>query len=208
MKTYLDKLNQHLHNEFTLQLEEEALKQQVPIMELDGIANLRLLIEITRAKKILEIGTAVGYSAIQMARSASIERIDTIERNPEMVLKANENIRKAGFLDIINVIESDALEVSLDALKIDYDLILIDAAKAQYQKFFEKFTPLLKVGGIVVTDNIFFHGLVEDQTNLSKNVLHLVKKIASYNEYLTKQQNFSTYYFKIGDGQAISIKKE
>ena len=87
-------------------------------------------------------------------------------------------------------------------------MIFIDAAKAQYIKFFVKFTKLLKKGGIVFTDNLLFHGLVYgDKKDLSKNLRSLVTKIESYNDYLKNNQDFDSYFFKIGDGISVSVKK-
>ena len=89
----------------------------------------------------------------------------------------------------------------------EYDLILFDAAKVQNIKFFEKYSPLLKENGILVTDNILFHGCVENRENLTKNVLNMVKKIDKYNEFLKQLDNYDTYFLPVGDGQAIAVKK-
>ena len=89
----------------------------------------------------------------------------------------------------------------------EYDLILFDAAKVQNIRFFEKYLPLLKEQGILVTDNILFHGCVENRDNLTKNVLNMVKKIDKYNEFLKQLDNYDTYFLPVGDGQAIAVKK-
>lgn len=206
MTKYLENLNELKYNELTIKLKKYAEDNNIPIMEEDGILAIKLLIKLTKAKRILEIGTAIAYSTILMASENCVERIDTIERNEEMYLMAAKNIKEASLDNKIHLHFSDALELDISDLLEEYDLILIDAAKAQYQKFFDKYTPLLKINGIVVTDNILFHGCVENQENLSKNVLNMVKKIDTYNKWLKENKNFDTTFLPLGDGQAISVK--
>lgn len=207
MTKYLEKLNDTKYNDLTKSLKKFAEEHNVPIMEEDGILAIKMLIKLTNAKKILEIGTAIGYSAILMASEPSVERLDTIERNEEMYKYALQNIKEANLTEKIKVHFGDALEINFECLADEYDLILIDAAKAQYQKFFDLYTPLLKSKGIVITDNILFHGCVENQENLSKNVLHMVQKIDLYNNELKENPNYETFFLPLGDGQAISIKR-
>ncbi len=207
MNEYLNQLNNKKHTELTKSLKEYATTNDVPIMEDDGIFAIKMLIRIMNAKKILEIGTAIGYSAIMMASEEAVTQVDTIERDEKMYNLALENIKKANLDSKIRVHFGDALEISNDDFDQDYDIILIDAAKAQYQKFFDKYTPLLRSKGMVITDNILFHGCVEHQENLSKNVLHMVKKIDSYNQNLSKNPDYESFFLPLGDGQAISIKR-
>lgn len=207
MTEYLEKLNDYRYNDLTKKLKKFAEENNVPIMEEDGILAIKMLIKLTNTKRILEIGTAIGYSAILMASEPSVERLDTIERNEEMYENALKNIQEVNLTEKINVHFGDALELDLKCLAGEYDLILIDAAKAQYQKFFDRYTPLLKQNGIVITDNILFHGCVENQDNLSKNVLHMVQKIDLYNNELKENPNYETFFLPLGDGQAISIKR-
>lgn len=206
MTKYLENLNELKYNELTKKLKKYAEDNDIPIMEEDGILAIKLLIKLINAKRILEIGTAIAYSTILMASENCVERIDTIERNEEMYLMAAKNIKEASLDNKIHLHFSDALELDISDLLEEYDLILIDAAKAQYKKFFDKYTPLLKINGIVVTDNILFHGCVENQENLSKNVLNMVKKIDTYNKWLKENKNFDTTFLPLGDGQAISVK--
>lgn len=207
MTEYLEKLNELKQTDLTRELKKYARENNVPIMEEDGILAIKMVIKLTNAKRILEIGTAIAYSAILMASEPSVKRLDTIERNEEMYMLAIKNIKEAKLDNKIKVHFGDALEVNLEELLDEYDLILIDAAKAQYQKFFDRYTPLLKSKGIVITDNILFHGCVENQTDLSKNVLHMVKKIDNYNLELKENPNYETFFLPLGDGQAISIKR-
>ena len=137
--------------------------------------------------------------------------IDTIERDDEMYDIAKTNVEKYNKQAQIKIHHSDALMLDLNELKSEYDLIFIDAAKAQYQNFFNRFSPLLSKDGVIVTDNILFHGCVEmstiDDSTLSKNVKHMAKKIDAYNKKLTNEDEFQTFYFECGDGLAITVRK-
>lgn len=205
---YIDSLNDHLHNEYTKKLYDFGMENKFPIMELNGIAHLLSLIKQNKCVRILEIGTAISYSAHMMASVNGVEKIDTVERDIETAELAKKFINEGPSSNVINLIVGDALEISNDLLLEEYDLILFDAAKAQNIKFFEKYSPLLKKGGIIVTDNILFHGCVENRDGLTKKVLHMVEKIDAYNQYLKTLEDYETYYLPVGDGQAITIKRK
>ena len=186
-------------------LERYATEHNVPIMQKDGITFLTDYIkEHKNIKNILEIGCAIGYSSICMALVRDDIYVTTIERDRERYLKAIENV-KAFHLDRITILFQDALDVSL---KEQYDLIFIDAAKSQYIKFFEKFTPYLKENGVVFSDNLDFHGYTKQETRIeSKNLRQLVNKIRKYIVYLQEHPNFITEFYEIGDGIAVTKKK-
>ena len=201
-------LNNFNNDEVINQMKQYALEFDVPIILDEGLAMLLYLIKERKVKKILEIGCAIGYSAINMALVNTDILIDTIERDEKMFEKALNNIKEIGLNERINAIFADALEIDISLLRDDYDLIFIDAAKAQYIKFFEKFTPLLKKGGVVFSDNLLFHGLVYgDRTGLSKNLLSLVKKVEGYNNWLKCNNDYDTTFLPLGDGVAVSVKK-
>lgn len=201
---YLDNLNKLDFNSLDLELREYAKLNNVPIIQDEGLHFLRQVIMLKDAKNILEIGTAIGYSAIQMAKLGA--KIDTIEINETMYNLAIENIKKANLSDKINVYLADALEFDIDKLN-KYDVIFIDAAKAQYINFFNKYKVLLKDKGVIVTDNLLFHGLVLEENIESRNLRQLIKKIKNYNTWLLEQTDFDTTIYNIGDGLALSIKK-
>ena len=186
-------------------IEEYAKINNVPIMQKDGIEFLCNYIKENNITNILEIGTAIGYSAIKMCLVNSNIKVTTIERDVERYNIAIENINKFNLSDRINVILCDALEVDLTD---KYDLIFIDAAKSQYIKFFEKFEINLNNDGVILTDNLSFHGLVENPnlTN-NRNTKQLVKKIQKYIDYLKDNNNYDTEFYSIGDGLSVSIKK-
>ena len=209
MNLYLEKFNNEneVYHEFFNELRTYAEINNVPIIKRDSLVLIQSLLNVINAKTMLEIGTAIGYSALSFVCSKEDLVIDTIERNEEMYKEAVKNIKKLNKENNVNVIFQDALDVDNTELK-KYDVIFIDAAKAQYQKFFDKYAPLLNENGIILTDNIIFHGCVEEQENLSKNVRSMVKKIDNYNHYLNTLEDYTTYYIDSGDGLAITMRKK
>ena len=187
------------------EIEKYARLNNIPIMQKDGILfMIKFLTENSEIKNILEIGTAIGYSSIMMAQVRNDINIITIERDQERYNEAVKNISKFNLDSKINHIYNDAFNIEL----VDkVDLIFIDAAKSQSIKFFEKFEPLLNVGGYIITDNLNFHGYVNGKEEIkTKNVQGLVKKITKYINYLKTNDNFETYFTDVGDGISISRK--
>ncbi|MBQ3253762.1 MAG: O-methyltransferase [Acholeplasmatales bacterium] len=196
--------------EFELSLKEYAKANNVPIIIDEGLSFLETIIKLHKPKRILEIGTAIGYSAIRMNKACGSE-IYTIERNSDMYENAKANINKLGLDDQIHIIFKDALEAFDLVSHLEFDLIFIDAAKAQYMKFFDIYTPLLSKCGVVVCDNMLFHGLVSDEENYqsqSRSVRGLIRKLKSFHEALLNNKDYDTSIFTIGDGMAVSIKKD
>ena len=185
------------------EIEEYAKDNHVPIMLKDGIDFLTDYIKKNEIKSILEVGTAIGYSAISMALVSNDIKITTIERDSKMYDLAIKNIKSFNLESRVEVIFEDALNVEINN---KYDLIFIDAAKSQYIKFFEKFKHNLNFNGVIVTDNLFFHGLVENPEGCSRNTRQLVEKIRKYVEFLKENKEFDTKFISIGDGISISKK--
>ena len=186
------------------ELEKYALENNVPIMQKDGIYFLTNYIKENNIKSILEIGSAIGYSAIKMALVDNDIKVTTIERDIDRYNIAVKNINDFNLNDRIKIINADALDIELNDR---YDLIFIDAAKSQYIKFFEKFEKNLKTNGVIVSDNLSFHGLVEDDSKTNnRNTKQLVRKIRKYIDYLKENPNYKTTFYELGDGVAISIK--
>lgn len=185
-----------------LDLENYAHENNIPIMLSDGIEFLLKYIKENNIKNVLEIGSAIGYSAIRMSLVDKDIKVTTIERDEERYQEAIKNIGDFGLENQINIIFNDAFEVELDD---KYDLIFIDAAKSQYIKFFEKFKNNLNDNGVIISDNLNFHGLVhEDEKKLSRNVRGLVRKLNNYVEFLKNNKEFKTEFYNIGDGISIS----
>ena len=203
--SYLEYLNTYLKSKLIEEMEEDAKINKVPIISKDSLSFLFMLIDLKKPKRILEIGTAIGYCAINLASFDCDLIVDSIERDEALYNKAKANVSKAKLEKRINLYLADALTIDNNELK-SYDLIFIDGAKAQYEKFFNKFKSLLKEGGIIVSDNLLFHNLPFEE-NVSKNVKGLTDKIKKYNLFLKENEEFKTYFFQVGDGIGVSIKK-
>ena len=187
------------------EIEEYASLNNIPIMQKDGIEFLTDYIKNNNIKNILEIGSAIGYSAIKMALVSNDINVTTIERDKERYTLAVKNINEFKLQHRITIINDDALYTNIEG---KYDLIFIDAAKSQYIKFFEKYEKNLNEDGVIVTDNLSFHGLVEDESKTNnRNTKQLVRKIKKYIDYLNNNDNYTTSFYKLGDGIAISKKK-
>lgn len=186
-----------------------ASEHNVPIMDKISTEFVKQMIRVKSVKNILEIGTAIGYSSMHFASCDSDIRIWTIERNEEMYQLASKNIKDYNFETQINVIYSDAKEAKpLLPNQQKFDLIFIDAAKAQSQKFFELYEDLLSDDGIIITDNVLYHGFVSDiDVVRTRNVRQMVKKVQKYNEWLMQHKDYETTFINIGDGMAISKKE-
>ncbi|MBQ6447951.1 O-methyltransferase [Cytobacillus oceanisediminis] len=190
------------------EIEQYAKENEVPIMELIGIEALLQLLRIQQPKKILEVGTAIGYSALRMAEVLPSSQIITIERDEQRHLVAKENVKKLKRESQIVLLYGDALELeSIVKQYGPFDAIFIDAAKGQYQKFFDLYSQFLTNDGIVYTDNILFHGLVAEEEIDSRNLRQLVCKIRNYNQWLMENQDYHTAILPVGDGIAISKKR-
>lgn len=191
--------------ELIKEMEAYALEHDVPIMQKEGITFMCNFIKEHQIKNILEIGSAIGYSAICMAMQDPEIHVVTIERDEVRYKKAVENIKCANLEDRITIIFGDALETEIEG---EFDLLFIDAAKAQYIKFFERYTVYLKQHGYVITDNLKFHGFVEHRERvMSRNLRQLVTKISKFVKYLKEREDYDTTFYDFGDGVGISQKK-
>lgn len=188
-----------------LDIKEYAKKNNVPIMQDEGIEFICKYIVENNVKKILEIGSAIGYSALKFASIADDIIVTTIERDESRYKEAVSNINNMNMNRQINIYHADALDIDI---KDKYDLIFIDAAKSQYIKFFEKYKNNLNLGGAIISDNLAFHGLVENpELTNNRNTKQLVRKIQKYIVFLKNNQEFETTFYKIGDGVSVSKKK-
>ncbi len=187
-------------------IEKYADEKGVPIMEKEGIEFLIEFIKLNKVKNILEIGSAIGYSAINMALASEDVTVTTIERDKDRYIEAVKNVKKLELDSRITLILADALDFNTSE---EYDLIFIDAAKSQYIKFFNKFSKNLRQKGFIVTDNINFHGLTNsDKSKMSRNLRQLITKLEKYIDFLKTNEEFKTRFFEVGDGVAISRRKK
>ncbi len=189
------------------EMEEYAEEHSVPIMNKRGMNFLCKFIEKNEIKTILEIGTAIGYSAIRMALVNKNIHIVSIERDQERYIEAVKNIKKFKLDKRITLILGDALDLNVD-LTDKFDMLFIDAAKGQYTKFFNKFSKNIEDDGVIVSDNMNFHGLVNEVDTIeNRNLRQLVTKLKKYITFLEENDNYDTKFYKVGDGIAITVKK-
>lgn len=188
------------------ELEKYAKENKVPIMQKDGILYLCNYIKENNIKSILEIGSAIGYSSIMMASISKDIKVTTIEKDEDRYNIAVSNIDKYNLNNQINIICGDACDLNFTD---KFDLIFIDAAKGKNTLFFNKFKYNLNSNGTIITDNLSFHGLVEDPTLIkTKNQRGIVNKIKNYINFLDNNEEFTTTYTPVGDTIAISKRRE
>lgn len=190
-----------------LEMEEYAKENSVPIIHKEVAELLRFILDIHKPKRILEIGCAIGYSSIFFATvlGGDVEIITT-ERNPVMLEKAYENIEKAGLKDKIKILVGDATQTLKD-LDGEFDMIFIDAAKGQYKMFYDMVTPQLKKGGIVISDNILYKGMIASDDFVVRRKRTIVKRMREYLDYICSLEDVDTSILPVGDGVALSYKK-
>jgi predicted O-methyltransferase YrrM len=190
-----------------VQMEKYAMENNVPIVQKEVANLIKLMITIQKPKRILELGTAIGYSSILMSRaSKTIEDIVTIERNENMAEIARNNIRIFGEEKAISIIEGDCLKVLQD-LDDKYDMIFIDAGKGHYNDFFPQCLRLLKDSGIIISDNVLFRGMVANNDLLIRRKITIVKRMREYLINISKDKNLITTVIPIGDGVAITARR-
>lgn len=189
------------------EIKNKALAENVPIIKDGGLDFLLNIIKEKGYKKILELGTAVGYSSMNMALLADDIVIDTIERDEAMYRQACENIQKANLTEQIHL---HFMAVEDYKSEEQYDLIFVDAAKAQYSRYLEQFKDNLASGGLFVFDNMVFHGMIYDIASIkNRNTRSLVRKIVSFREAIQKDERFDIiFYDEIGDGLLVVGKRQ
>ncbi|MFD2992002.1 O-methyltransferase [Fictibacillus nanhaiensis] len=209
-----NELNQYIEkiiptrSEQVLKMEQYAKEHNVPIMDLTGMETLLSYVRLKKPKRILEVGTAIGYSAIRMALAYENAEIISIERDEERYNIAKDNVTSFHLESRITLLFGDANELQSQVENYaPYDFIFIDAAKGQYQNFFDHYSSMLSPDGIIVTDNVLFRGYVADESGLeSRRLRSLVKKIRSFNEYMMQHPDYQSSILPVGDGMMVSIR--
>lgn len=192
-----------MNKEELQKIKEKALEEHIPIIMDDTLEVVDKILKETKPKKILEIGTAVGYSA--MCFSEYLQEggiIDTIERDEERIAEAKVNIEKVGVAEKINILEGDAVEI-LPTLTGKYDMIFIDAAKGKYPFFLKEALRMLEKDGVILADNILYKGYVMSDYNKHKQRT-AVRNLREYIHEVTEDPNLETEILEVGDGLAIS----
>ena len=192
------------------EIEKKALERNIPVMQKEGIEFLIQTFQNHHCHSCLEIGSAIGYSAMMMASNIDDFDVETIELDKERYLEARKNIDENALSDQIPIYLADALSFDCQQLlHQQFDCLFIDAAKAQYQKFFEKYMPLVKDNGICIVDNLDFHGMIFDIDHIkNRNTKQLVKKIKRFKDWIFNHDEYNVEYHQVGDGICIIQRKE
>lgn len=186
-----------------LEIEEYGKNNDVPIMSEETIKVIQNIIKENNIKSILEIGTAIGYSTICFA-SVGIDKITSIERDKVRFELAKNNVQKSE-LNNIELICDDAENVVINS---KYDMVIIDAAKSQNMKFFNKYKENLNENGIIIIDNLSFHGYVGKSSEIkSRNLRQMVRKIEKFIDFLDNLEDFDVEYIEVGDRLGVCKKK-
>ncbi|TDT61977.1 O-methyltransferase [Fonticella tunisiensis] len=187
-------------------MEDYAKENSIPIVHPEVAQFLKVLIKSHKIKKIIEVGTAIGYSSSVMAEAAGEgSQIVTIERDDNMYRLALENIKFCGFEDRIKVIKGDALEV-LEGLEGSFDMVFLDAAKGHYDHFLTHCIRLLRQGGLLISDNVLFRGMIATNKLLIRRKITIVKRMRKYLEHISNMKELETVVLPVGDGIAMSCK--
>ena len=190
------------------ELEIYAKENNVPIVHKEVSELLKVLLKVHRPKNILEVGCAIGYSSILFATTVGDDvKITTVERNEDMIERAKENIKRAGFENNITILEGDAEEL-LSKVEGEFDMIFLDAAKGQYKLFYDMVIDKLKIGGILISDNILYKGMVAHDDFVVRRKKTIVKRMRNYLDYICNCDYLSTSLIPIGDGVALSYKEK
>ena len=188
------------------EIKNKALKNHIPIIMDDTLEVISKIMKDNQIKSILEIGTAVGYSAICFSKYMTEDGfIDTIERDEERIKEAKKNVKDMELQEKINIYEGDAVEI-LPALNKKYDMVFIDAAKGKYPFFLKESLRMLNKDGIIFADNILYKGYVMSDYNKHKQRT-AVRNLREYIKEVTENPNIETEILEVGDGLAISKLK-
>lgn len=195
-----------MDKEFFDSLGKKAKGEHIPVVSSQAAELLLFMVQVSRSVRVLEIGTAVGYSTGLIASCSGVNRVTTIEIFAERQSQAKENIARAGLSDKVEFILGDAAEV-LPALNGEYDFIFLDSAKGQYIRLLPDCLRLLATGGILFTDNVHFRGMVTGEKPVIKRFKTIVKRLQEYLTALNSDPLLETIVLPLGDGVAVSYKK-
>lgn len=188
-------------------MENFAHENFVPIVQKETKKFLEFMVTVKKPLKILELGTAIGYSAIAMCMAADKHcSITTVERDEKMIAFASQNIKKYGFEKNINIIQGDCLEI-LKTLEEQYDLIFMDAGKGHYNHFLPECLRVLKTDGVIIADNVLFRGMVASDELVERRKITIVKRMRKYLELISKDHGLVTSVIPMGDGIAVTTRR-
>ena len=207
---YIESLDEG-NTEFLDLLEKQALEDNVPVIRRSMQRFLKLMLKMNRPKSILEVGTAVGFSAILMAQYSDDDcNITTIEKYEKRIPIAEENFKKSGFSERINFLKGDATEILHDLANknMQYDMIFMDAAKAQYINFLPDVLSILRSGGVLITDNVLQDDtIIQSKFTVTRRDRTIHKRMREYLSTLMHNEMLTTDILQVGDGVAVSVKE-
>lgn len=208
---YIDKYIRSIlpkNNEYLTKMEIYAAENHVPIIEPEVGQLLKVLLKSRKPKNILEVGTAIGYSSLLMAEATNEQcNITTIERRADMVALAQVNIDNTPYANRIKILEGEAIEI-LPNLEEKYDFIFLDAAKGQYLEFFNYCIEFLKPGGMIVSDNVLFKGMVATDALVIRRKKTIVKRLRAFLEYINNLEGYTSCVMPLGDGVALTYRED
>jgi len=189
------------------ELEKYSVENRVPIVQKETAKFLELMVTINKPKRILELGTAIGYSAILMnLTSGGCSEVTTIERDEKMIEIANANIEKYGLQSKITILKGDCLEI-LESIQDEYDMIFMDAGKGHYNHFLPHCLRLLKKDGVLIADNVLFRGMVASSKLATRRKITIIKRMKSYLELVSNNDDLVTSVIPMGDGISVTARK-
>ena len=189
------------------ELEDFARENHVPIIQPEVEKLLLVTGKLLKPRRILEVGTAIGYSAIVLSKVLDEGgKIDTVDRYELMIERAKNNIKRAGLEDTVNIIVGDAVEV-LRCLDKKYDMIFLDAAKGQYPEFLPECLRMLNKGGLLFSDNVLYKGMVANDELVVRRKKTIVKRLRDFLSSICENEELDTSILPVGDGVALSYKK-
>lgn len=189
------------------EIEDFAIENKVPIIQKEAGKFLELMVNMIKPKKILELGTAIGYSAILMHEASNGQaNITTIERSEEMIELSKKNIKSLDLEDHIKILQGDCLEV-LEKLDDEYDMIFMDAGKGHYNHFLPHCLRLLKQDGVIIADNVLFRGMVASDELVKRRKITIVKRMRNYLEMVSEDETLITSVIPMGDGIAVTKRR-
>lgn len=188
-------------------LREIAVEDSVPIIDRQVGEHIKLLLKLTKPKSILELGTAIGYSASLMAKTLMDVKIDTVEIQPTMAVMARTNFHNQKLEDRISLHVCDAIKYLQETNK-KYDFIFIDAAKGQYEEFFELSLGCLEKDGLIVMDNVLFHGMIASNEYAIRRKVTIIKRLRRFLPEILSSDKFDSSLLPIGDGLLLIRRKD
>lgn len=206
MSAFIDSMDRG-NTPFLDEIEKYAVQNQVPVIRKSMQQLLKFILAMVKPKNILEVGTAIGFSALLMSEYAPAGcHIDTIEKYEKRIPIARENFARAGKSDVIMLLEGDAIEI-LQTLEGSYDLIFMDAAKGQYIHFLPDILRILAPGGLLVSDNVLQDGdIIESRFAVTRRNRTIHTRMREYLYELTHHEQLTTTILPVGDGVTLSVK--